>query len=122
MTKSKEISIRDEIISKKYFFWKFKRIFDLIICFLLLPILAFFTVTIPFLNFFYNKGSVFFIQKRMGKNCEPFYAIKFRTMIHIEEIDRKYSDPIEVDRITELGRILRKTRIDELPQIINSLN
>ena len=55
----------------------------------------------------------------MGKNCEPFYAIKFRTMRGVNIIKRKFSDPIEEERITILGRVLRKIRLDELPQIIN---
>jgi lipopolysaccharide/colanic/teichoic acid biosynthesis glycosyltransferase len=57
----------------------------------------------------------------MGKDCVSFTAIKFRTMEHIKEITRKYNDPIEVNRITSLGKILRKSRIDELPQILNVL-
>jgi len=57
----------------------------------------------------------------MGKNCEVFSAIKFRTMKPIKEITRKYDDPIETSRITSFGRILRKSRIDELPQILNVL-
>jgi len=57
----------------------------------------------------------------MGKNCEFFFTIKFRTMTHIKEITRKYNDPVEINRITPLGRILRKMRIDELPQILNVL-
>ncbi|MDC0565439.1 sugar transferase, partial [Amylibacter sp.] len=63
----------------------------------------------------------FFIQKRMGKNCKFFFTIKFRTMSNIDEITRKYDDPIETNRITPLGRVLRKMRIDELPQILNVL-
>ena len=62
-----------------------------------------------------------YIQKRMGKNCELFFTIKFRTMTHVKEITRNYDDPIEVNRITPLGRILRKLRVDELPQILNVL-
>ena len=119
--KSNEISRIKKVISKNYNFWRLKRIFDFNICMLLLPILILVTVIILFLNFFYNKGSVFFVQKRMGKNCVPFYALKFRTMVDIKEINRKYSDPLEHDRITKLGRILRKIKIDELPQIINVL-
>jgi len=57
----------------------------------------------------------------MGKNCEFFFAIKFRTMTSIKEITRKYDDPIEINRITPLGKVLRKMRIDELPQILNVL-
>jgi lipopolysaccharide/colanic/teichoic acid biosynthesis glycosyltransferase len=57
----------------------------------------------------------------MGKNCEVFFAIKFRTMTYVKEITRKCDDPIETNRITPLGKVLRKTRIDELPQILNVL-
>jgi lipopolysaccharide/colanic/teichoic acid biosynthesis glycosyltransferase len=105
--------------NKKYIFWVFKRFFDLFICLLLIPFLVFFSILIICLNVFYNKGPVFFLQKRMGKNCKPFYAIKFRTMTNLITIGRKYSDPLELDRITSLGFVLRKTKIDELPQILN---
>jgi len=73
------------------------------------------------LNQFFNPGRLFFVQERMGKNCESFFVIKFRTMSYVKEITRKYDDPIEMERITPLGGILRKMRIDELPQILNVL-
>jgi len=102
-------------------FWINKRIFDITMSLLLLPVF-FITATILLVfNQFFNSGSLFFIQKRMGKNCELFFAIKFRSMTHINEISRKHYDPIEINRITPLGGILRKMRIDELPQIINVL-
>ena len=102
-------------------FWTNKRIFDIVVCLLLLPIFFIISIILPFINHFFNEGDLFFIQERMGKNCNGFYAIKFRTMAPTEEITRKYDDPIEVNRITSLGKILRKTRIDELPQILNVL-
>ena len=102
-------------------FWINKRIFDIVLSLLLLPL--FFTIIICLLvvNLFFNQGKLFFIQKRMGKNCEVFFAIKFRTMTYTKEITRKCDDPIETNRITPLGKFLRKTRIDELPQILNVL-
>ena len=102
-------------------FWISKRLFDVIISLLLLPLLFIISIFLLFLNPLYNSGRLVFIQKRMGKNCKAFFAIKFRTMSPIEEITRKYDEPIELDRITPLGRILRRMRIDELPQILNVL-
>ena len=102
-------------------FWFNKRIFDISVSFFLLPFLFMIGVILFILNRFFNPGNLFFIQERMGKNCEVFLAIKFRTMTYIPEITRKYDEPIETNRITPLGGILRKMRIDELPQVINVL-
>jgi lipopolysaccharide/colanic/teichoic acid biosynthesis glycosyltransferase len=100
-------------------FWINKRIFDISLSLLLLPLLFTIGIILLFFNLFLNQGRLFFIQKRMGKNCEFFFVIKFRTMTDNIEITRKYDDPIETNRVTSLGRILRKLRIDELPQILN---
>ena len=102
-------------------FWINKRIFDIILSLILLPLLFIIGIILLVLNLFFNPGSLLFIQKRMGKDCEFFFAIKFRTMTYVKEITRKYDDPIETNRITPLGRVLRKMRIDELPQILNVL-
>ena len=102
-------------------FWINKRIFDIILSLLLLPLFFIIGILLLVLNLFFNQGKLFFIQKRMGKNCEFFFAIKFRTMTSVKEITRKYDEPIETTRITPLGKVLRKTRIDELPQILNVL-
>tara|TARA_B110000977_G_scaffold200799_1_gene292656 strand:- start:502 stop:1116 length:615 start_codon:yes stop_codon:yes gene_type:complete len=102
-------------------FWLSKRIFDVIVSLLLLPFLLIIAMFLLVFNRFYNRGRLLFIQERMGKNCETFFAIKFRSMSATNEITRKYDEPIEIDRITPLGGILRKTRIDELPQILNVL-
>ena len=112
-------------ISKRTFgnkmFWINKRLFDMLVCLLLIPVLFIFSIIILLFNYFFNPGSLFFIQERMGKNCGIFSAIKFRTMQPVKEISRKYNDPIEIDRITPFGKILRRSRIDELPQILNVL-
>jgi lipopolysaccharide/colanic/teichoic acid biosynthesis glycosyltransferase len=102
-------------------FWTNKRIFDIFVSLILLPLFVITTIILLVFNQFFNPGKLFFIQDRMGMNCEIFSVIKFRTMTHIGKISRKYDDPIETNRITPLGRILRKTRIDELPQILNVL-
>jgi len=102
-------------------FWINKRLFDILVCLLLIPLLFITSLIILLFNYFFNPGSLFFVQDRMGKNCSFFSSIKFRTMAPIKKITRKYDDPIETDRITSFGKILRKSRIDELPQILNVL-
>jgi lipopolysaccharide/colanic/teichoic acid biosynthesis glycosyltransferase len=106
---------------KNKLFWINKRVFDIVISLFLLPLLFTIGIILLFFNLFFNQGRLLFIQKRMGKNCEVFFAIKFRTMTHVTEITRKCDDPIETNRITPLGKVLRKMRIDELPQILNVL-
>lgn len=98
-----------------------KPVFDCSISLLLLPFFLLSCGALLILNPFLNKGPLFFIQPRMGRNCKAFPAIKFRTMKSAERITRSAEDPLEVDRITTLGRMMRKTRIDELPQILNVL-
>lgn len=67
-----------------------------------------------------SKGPVFFSQKRMGRDEKIFHCLKFRTMVENEEADER---PAEKDdeRITRAGRFLRRTNIDELPQLFNVL-
>ena len=100
-------------------FWINKRLFDIIVSILLTPVLMLLCLLLIFLNRFLNPGPIIYTQLRMGKDCKPFKAIKFRTMSNTSQIKRKFDDPVEQDRITPLGRIFRKTRLDELPQIIN---
>lgn len=102
-------------------FWANKRIFDVVVSLLLLPLLFLIGIILIILNQFFNRGELFFIQERMGRDCKVFFAIKFRSMSPIKEITRKYDDPIEVNRITPLGRVIRKMRVDELPQVLNVL-
>jgi lipopolysaccharide/colanic/teichoic acid biosynthesis glycosyltransferase len=103
------------------YFWFFKRVFDVVVSLALVPALVTTALALVVLNPFFNRGSLFFVQERMGKHCKPFRAIKFRTMVHVAEIVRSHDDPIEMDRITVLGKFLRNSRLDEVPQIINVL-
>lgn len=98
-----------------------KPAFDILVSLCLLPVLAVCSVVLLVLNPFFNRGPLLFVQTRMGRDCSAFSAIKFRTMVPAARITRKADDPLEQHRITPLGQILRKTRIDELPQIINVL-
>jgi lipopolysaccharide/colanic/teichoic acid biosynthesis glycosyltransferase len=83
--------------------------------------LAFCALALLVLNPRLNHGPLFFHQKRMGQDLMPFTAFKFRSMQPTTAITRSVDDPIEADRIGALGRVIRKTRIDELPQILNVL-
>ena len=83
-------------------FWINKRIFDIFVSLILLPLVFIIGIILFVLNQFFNPGELFFIQERMGKHCKVFRAIKFRTMSPIKEITRKYDEPIEIDRITPL--------------------
>jgi len=68
-----------------------------------------------------SKGPVFYRQKRVGRYDRPFQIIKFRTMIADAEKDGAVWARENDTRITKLGSFLRKTRIDELPQVWNIL-
>ena len=70
-----------------------------------------------------SRGSVFFLQRRMGFRGKVFNVIKFRTMTETNDgEDRERSVTLSDDqRITKIGRFLRQTRLDELPQIVNIL-
>jgi len=72
---------------------------------------------IIFLLGLFDTGSPLFIQKRVGVDKKPFNLIKFRTMkIETESVASHLTSPTN---ITKLGRMLRKTKLDELPQLIN---
>lgn len=68
-----------------------------------------------------SKGPSFFRQKRLGKNFKPFYLIKFRSMTASERLDCGEFDPGDASRITKVGAFLRKTKLDELPELYNVL-
>ncbi len=102
---------------------KFKRVIDVIGTLFILPVLIPLLALIALAIRLDSRGPVFFMQRRMGFRGEPFTVIKFRTMRPRDEsADR--DDCVtqdDDDRITRLGRFLRRTRLDELPQAFNVL-
>ncbi len=72
-------------------------------------------------NFIGNRGPLFYLQERVGKNGKTFFIIKLRSMIKNAEMDGAVWASKVDGRVTAFGRILRKTRMDEIPQFINVL-
>jgi undecaprenyl phosphate N,N'-diacetylbacillosamine 1-phosphate transferase len=97
----------------------FKSLFDFCFSFIcILIFLPFFIVIVVLIKIF-DPGPVFFLQERVGKNEKIFKIYKFRTMVvnadKIGPILTQTNDP----RITKIGKFLRRTSLDELPQLIN---
>ena len=98
-----------------------KRVMDLFFSFFGLVILSPVFLVIAIWIKLDSKGPVFYKQVRVGKNMEPFKIFKFRTMIY-DPYDKGLQLTTSDDkRITRSGRFLRKTKLDELPQLINVL-
>lgn len=98
----------------------FKRIMDIICSGLALLVLSPVFLVIALAIRVDTRGPVIFTQKRVGKDKEPFKIYKFRTMLTFEDSFYEDGTPIEnYDRITKVGNFLRKTSLDELPQLIN---
>ncbi len=98
----------------------FKRLFDFIIVLVVLiliwPILLIIGIWLHFAN---HGAGAFFLQERPGKNGKIFKVIKFKTMT--DERDSSGNLLSDEQRLTPIGRFIRSTSIDELPQLINVL-
>lgn len=106
-------------LHKSLFYSVIKRTFDIAASFLALVILALPILVIAVAVAATSEGGAFYKQERLGKNGKPFNIIKFRTMIKDAEKNGAQWSQGEVDpRITPIGRVLRNTRMDELPQLI----
>ena len=98
----------------------FKRVFDFLISLIVLLLIGWFLIIIAIWLHFANKGAgVFFTQERPGKDSKIFKVIKFKTMT--DECDADGNLLPDEKRLTKVGKFVRSTSIDELPQIINVL-
>ncbi len=116
--------------------YRLKKILDYILAFIILIISLPFWIPIAIFIKFDSEGPVIFKQKRLGKSGRPFKFFKFRTMYNgvPHHLHKKFVEKLikgenkckvykmqEDPRVTRFGRILRKTSLDELPQLINVL-
>jgi exopolysaccharide biosynthesis polyprenyl glycosylphosphotransferase len=124
------IGLRDPVISGPQSVAK--RLFDIGVAAFLLILCSPLFLIVPVLIWRDSRGSVFFVQERAGENGQPFRMYKFRSMV--EGADEQLPDLIDLTklnepayklkddpRVTHLGRWLRRTSIDELPQLVNVL-
>lgn len=122
-----------ELKEKSNIYFIVKRIFDVILSFLALIVLWPVFLILSLLIKLDSEGPVIYKHKRLGKNGSEFYLYKFRTMVtNSEEVFKNFTPEqkreyemffkLENDpRITRVGNFLRKTSLDELPQLINIL-
>lgn len=96
----------------------FKRILDILISGFALLLIGWFLIIVTIFLHFANKGAgAFFFQERPGKNAKIFKVIKFKTMTDERDANGNLL-PDEV-RLTKVGKFVRSTSVDELPQLIN---
>lgn len=107
-----------DIVKKKILYRFIKRGFDLFASLILLVILFLPSLVIALAIVIDSRGGVFFLQTRVGRYGKPFKIIKFRSMVKNSEGDKQITSNNDA-RVTKLGKFLRKTHIDEFPQLLN---
>lgn len=103
----------------------FKRVIDLLVTLCLLPFFCVIYIALVPFYFFMDRGPMFYSGKRLGQYGKPFPMHKFRSM-KVNALDIRLKDGSTYNgdddpRVTKLGRFIRKTSLDEIPQILNVL-
>lgn len=121
-------------VRSKLIYFAIKRVFDFFFSLICLIVLSPIFLVVALLIKLDSKGPVFFMHKRIGKNGKLLKIFKFRTMVtNAEELlktltpeqEKEFKENFKLAndfRVTKVGKVLRKTSIDELPQLINILN
>ncbi|MBU1046009.1 exopolysaccharide biosynthesis polyprenyl glycosylphosphotransferase [Patescibacteria group bacterium] len=108
---------------QKRFYDKAKRILDILMALVFFILSIPFWLIVPIIIKIFDKGPVFYIQERLGKNLHKIRVVKFRTMkVNADQLGDDWSQGKEDPRITRVGRILRYSHIDEIPQIFDILS
>jgi lipopolysaccharide/colanic/teichoic acid biosynthesis glycosyltransferase len=126
-----ELDPRHRLIKGKAY-RRIKRAIDILCCLMIAPLALPLLVLVALLVYIDSPGKIFFSQLRTGKGGRRFRMYKFRTMVpNAEELKLVYAHLNELTwpdfkitddpRVTRVGKILRKTSLDELPQILNVL-
>ena len=103
------------------FYTSIKRVVDVIVVLMVLPILVVLALMISIAIKLDSRGPILFQQPRTGRYGTPFRLLKFRSMIAAEKTeDIRFADKND-KRVTRVGRVLRRLRLDELPQFLNVL-
>jgi lipopolysaccharide/colanic/teichoic acid biosynthesis glycosyltransferase len=131
---SMELSLieRPKVLLIREDYRRWKRAFDLLVCMLLLPLSLLIMAVCAIVIWIDDPGPVLFRQPRTGKGGRRFLMYKFRTMVtNAEEMKKVYAHLNELTwpdfkithdpRMTRVGRFLRKTSLDEVPQLFNVL-
>lgn len=98
-----------------------KRLIDVIVSSLVIIfILSWLIPVLGVLILIESKGPIFFVQTRSGRRGKPFLCLKFRTMVHTDASKNIFTQTdFDDNRVTDIGKLLRKTNIDEMPQFFN---
>lgn len=107
-----------DILKRKWFYRFIKRAFDIFASFFLIILLFVPSLIIGIIIVCDSKGGMFFCQTRVGRYGKLFKIIKFRTMRANSEGNQHITHKND-DRITKVGHFLRKTHLDEFPQLLN---